>query len=347
MAKTGESNTSSNTPVVAGLHDWYPRGKSVSVKPAEMQTEFVSLSCSASGTLTLAIKQPDSIARLPERESVSLRLLQRKVEPIAFQKYSFKLETATDLVFGRDTTGKNLRIDAAAFDEKRVSVKINGVDDLNAQLDTTAPNRIKLSSVQQPNTVVTVVVAAEKDTIERTLDFTLHDVQTSSDVFGAWDNVRYIKEISADGTDGIDSWWIYSCRNLSSISNSTSLQVVSVLDKNGTQIISGAQLADVRFLLASTPYSNVDRYFNFIVETEQLANGFLLSSPISPIPQLQVSRDTVTELFPPLRVLPPSNNNYLDSSFISNDKINTSTSSAIVNDTGVKRLSGTKIIGPL
>lgn len=344
LQKVGETNHASNTPVVAGLQDWYPRGETIAPTPAAQAVESVPLSCASSGTLTIAVFQPDAVAALDERGTLTLRFLQRKVEPIAFQKYIYKLEAATDEVFGRDTTGKNLRVDQTAKDDGRVSVKVNGVDS-----DFAIPqvNRIKLPATYPANTIVTIVIAAEKDTVERNLTFTRHSTQSSSVNFGSWDNIRFLKSIGATGNESVDSWWLYSCTDLGSISNSTSLQVEAVLDKNGAMIISGSALKDVRFLLASPPYANVDRYYNFVVEAIDVSTDFPISSPTTSTRQLQVARPTVAELYPPLRVKLPISGVYTGSSYIQADTIVGTSSSAVITDTAAARLAGRKVIGPV
>lgn len=344
LSKTRETNTASNTPVVSGLQDWYPRGKSVTPTPAVQEEPKVTLSCSATGTLTIAVRQSDAVAALDSRAQLTMRFLQRKVEPISFQKYIYKLETLTDEVFGRDTTGKNLRIEPVAKGEGRVSVKVNGVD---TEFTIPQSNKIKLSASYPINTIVTIVVAAEKDTVERDLVFTRHSTQSSTVNFGAWDNIRFLKSVSTSGGEDANSWWMYSCTDLGAISNSTSLQVVSVLDKDGIQIISGPALADVRFMLASAPYANVDRYYNFVVEAMDAANGFPISSPTTSMRQLQVTRSTVAELYPPLRVRLPTNSVYAGSSYIQADTIVGTNSSQVVTNTAAVRLSGRKVIGPV
>lgn len=345
LTKTGETNTAMNTPVVSGLQDWYPRGQSISSTPAVQEEQKVTLSCSATGTLTLAVFQPDGVAALDSRSQLTVKFLQRKVEPISFQKYIYKLEAATDEVFGRDTTGKNLRVDQVAKDEQRISVKVNGVDDTGFTVPQS--NKIKLSAQHPANTIVTIVVAAEKDTVERNLVFTRHSTQSSSVNFGAWDNIRFLKSVTAGGGESGNSWWVYSCTDLGSISNSTSLQIVSVSDADGITIISGPALSSVRFLLASSPYANVDRYYNFVVEATDVAEGFPISSPTTSTRQLQVARSTVAELYPPLRIRLPSGNVYTNSSYIQADTIVGVSSSQVITDTASARLSGRKVIGPV
>ena len=345
MSKVGETNISQNTPVVAGLQDWYPRGQELSSTPLQKSIEYVGLSCAANGTITLAIQHTDADALTEERSELTVKFLQRRVEPISFQKYIYKLESTTDEVFGRDTTGKNLRVDAQAKADGRVSVKVNGVDHPNFTVPQV--NRIKLESQYDANTIVTVVVAAEKDTVERNLKFIRHSTQASTVNFGAWDNVRFVKTVDASGEDDPNSWWVYSCNDLTSISSSTSLQVDSIWDKNGTKIVSGEQLKQTRFLLASTPFTNVDRYMNFVVSLFDLSQGFVISSPVASTKQLQVERKTVTEIFPSMRMKLPVGNVYSDSSFIQEDTIVASSSSQITTDSAVSRLKGRKVIGPV
>lgn len=341
LSKSGSTDVATITPLVAGLPDWYPRGTQKSSTVQNNQQQMVALSCSANGALTIALRQ--TFGDLLNRQTVKVKLLQRKVEPIAFQQYTYQLESQTNEVFGRDINGKNLRVDQQSIDDGRVNVKVNGVE----RLDISCPvsNRIQFTTELHVGSLVSIVVAAEKNTIERYLSFGLHASQNSSENLGAWDNIRYVEDSTTLSSP--NSWWVYTCTDLGEIANSTALQIDSVFDSNDQLIMSGTALENAMFLMASAPYENVDRYYNFCIPFSILSEEFKLSTPVSTVRQLQVAKDDISEIFPPLKLTLPVNNNFPDSSYINEDVISASSSSQIITDSTASRLTGNKTIGPI
>jgi hypothetical protein len=268
------------------------------------------------------------------------------VEDVGYQQYLFKPTIATPTVSGRDVTGKNMRFDALAINEGRVFVRVDGVSRFvgtSANEIQLTPNIITFNTPLAAGAVVDVLVYAEKNTIERILTFNANLTTAISVNSGSWENVSYVKTYGASGILDAESWWLYTARSVSGIGSSSRMKLEGVYDAANTALFTGSQLAKVRFFLASSPYENVDRYLNFVVEASKLHETFALSSVMTDKIELFADAHSQVELYPPLQLYMSSNP--LISSFTKNDTITTNTN--IPTDTSSVKKSGTKIIGPV
>jgi hypothetical protein len=331
MTIIGETSTAEVTPPVAGLTDWYPRGVSNVVVPADIATQPFSLSTSSTGIVTVAIMAAQSW--VAANQQVVLRLIQRRTDDVTYQQYQYTLTAASNTVSGKDTNGKILKFSQAAIDEGRVFVRVNGVDSIPADFASWVPNIVTFSNILPIGTAVEVTVYSQKATIARDLLFTANQDATITANSGSWGNVNW-----AEDNFGA-KWFVYSCSTVSSLPNSAKFKVDGIYDALGTTLVSSPAV----FLLASSPFENVDRYMNYNVDISLLKADFNLSTSENTFMELNADANFVREIFPPLKLI--QNAVLSNSSFITADTY--ATSSAIVSDTSATRLSGVKIIGPV
>lgn len=302
---------------IVGAEDWYPRGQTkVQVTPVASE-ETVSLATSENGALVMAV-QADLESSVPD--FIDIELLQRRVESVATQDYTYRPTVNTTVFTGRDANGKILRIDSAAISDGRVEVRVNGVLSETAVLTT---NTVTFPSNVSAGSVVSVRVQLEKETVERTLRLTRNSLQTPTASRGAWANVDSFFRYDA-GT--FKRWWVYSVDTL------TGLNVGKI------KVISTGTVLESMLLLAHAPFEGFDRYLDFIVPTEPLLDDFLLSLEMSSN-SLIVSKSLVEEIYPPLRLT-------YSLSYVVEEERETVASSEIVSDEENVLLKSTIILGP-
>ena len=332
LNKIGETSTMISTPTVAGLTDWSARDSNIlTEQPAEDKT--YALSCAANGTLTLAL-QVNSAFTLANK-SIVLKLLQRKTQNVAYQQYLWKLTAATSVISGRDSNSKNLRFDQAAIDDARVFVTVNGVRQYPPQISL-SPNTVTFASTIAIGSVVDVSVYAEKSVIEKHIKFNLNSI---GGVSTAWSNISTVWQYDNVGMLGTTPLSLYSSELLGNISDISSYEVAGIWNETlDAELLGSTSLGVARFLLASSPFENPDRYLNFSISLTALTSGFNLTSTKSNVLELTVRESFLTEHFPPFKLL--KNVSYL--------KADTYTSSsAIPADTILVKIPGKKIIGPI
>jgi hypothetical protein len=333
LLKIGSTTSPSNTPSQAGLVDWYPRGQSVDVTALTSTEQTMKLSCSAIGVLSLAVKVNQQFVEL--YPSLTVKFIQRRIDDIAFTLYQFKTASlSTDIISGRDISGKILRFNQLAIDEDRVFVRVNGVlSTLNSDFTLTT-DIVTFTNILPIGASIEISVYTARDTISRELIFTANNSVSATVGSGAWGNIRYC--IDDDGYE----WWIYSCNSVSTIPTSARLKISSITAAGPGNPALGMQ--DVRILLASPPYENVDRYTNFYIDGSVMAQDFVLSTLLGTVNEMYADYSAMVEIYPPLKLV--YNTTMTASSFVTNDVF--TASYAITTDTPAVRLSGTKIIGP-
>lgn len=345
LFKIGESSTATSMAARSDLINWYPRGEQQNIVPVNNEIQTLSLSCSSTGVLTLAIYQSDLEAEA--RTNLVVKLTQRRIEDISYQQYVFRPSISTTLISGRDTSGKNLRFDQNVIDEGRIFVRINGVSkSIGSASDqiTLSPNTISFNSEIAAQSSIDVSIYFEKDTIEKTLTFTANKAFVVNSNSGAWGNIRYITEYGSDGNLKPNKWWLYSCTGFGDITTSSRLKLDSILEENGVTVaLAGQNLINARFLIASEPFGNTDRYLNFLVECATLNEGYMLSTVNNTITELLTDINSLKEIYPPFQLV--YDTVLQNSSFVTTDTF--ISSDAIPTDTALTRLVGKKTIGPI
>lgn len=313
----GTTATPINLTPVAGLEDWYADGSRTISNTASMEMA-VGIATSANGALVLAVKEQDE-GTLPSTIDVTFE--QRRSENVKYGEYTYRPQSATAVFTGKDSSGKILRIDAAAIAEDRIQVRVNGV----LTVDFTATtNTITLTTPAPTGSVVNIRVQSEKETITRTITFTRNHQLVPSIARGSWSNVDLIRRF-ASGV-GFETWWPYSVDD-TNVFGVGKLKIASI-DTNRPAML----------VLAHTPFTSFDRYTNFIVPSENLMDDFLIDVDAS-TRDLNVDRSLVLEIYPPLQLL--------GDAFIDLEPRVTESSSALVTDDINVLLKGTKILGPV
>lgn len=340
LFKIGETAISVAPTPITGLTDWYARGKKVDATPVEATTQTIALSTTTSGGLTLALYQtPTEHQQNPD---IFVKFQQRRVEDISYQQYIFKITTATSLLSGKDSTDKVMRFDQASIDEGRVFVRVNGVAKENNLDMVLSPNTVTFNSSIGVGSTVDVSVYLEKDTIERTLPFSANSSSFTSSTTGAWGNISWLGLYNESHQLDLTSkrWYVYHSTGLGGINSSSRLKLDGIYDDTGVNPL--GTLSDARFLLASSPYENADRYLNFVISAEVIAEDFSVASVVGSITELYADASAIEELYPPIQLLKVYGT---ESSYIVADTF--TTSSAVPTDTANIKLSGSKIIGPV
>lgn len=336
----GVTSNPSDTAPVEGLTDWYPRGKKVSASPVAATQQSVSLSCSSTGVLTLAVRMTD--AQATANPTLTMALTQRRVDDISYVVYNFKPSASTSTISGKDLTGKNLRFDQSAIDEGRVFVRLNGISIFPGDGITLTPNTVTFTTSVAAGSTVSVSVYSQQNTVSRTLDFEANYSFLVTSGSGSWGNVRWAEDYD-DMTGAInpEKWWLYSCTSLGEIASSSRLILDTIFQSDGvTPLVT--DFTTVRFLLSGDPHDNTDRYLNFYVDGVGIHDGYALSSSTATITELFADANVVLEIYPPMQLI--KSTVMTNSSFVTADTFPTTTYSS---DASAVRLSGTKIIGPV
>lgn len=319
LQRIGETSSPTSTTSQAGVVDWYPRGLSTVATALAPSNNTISMSCSASGVVTMAVKSVSEPAA-----ELTLELIQRKIDDISFTLY--KMPVSVDILSGQDTTGKRLRL-AEGIDPNRVTVRIFNISvGFTLSLDT-----ITLDSSFPSGTIADVSVQSIPDTIFRNLVFVANHSTVANVTSGAWGNVKWIKDVNGD------KWWLYSCGALSGLPTSSRFKIHKVY-QNSVEVS-----MPFIFLFASTPFENVDRYVQFYIDGDYLKEDFHISTEMGTVNEFYADKTSLVEIYPPFKLIYDS---VIDnSSFVSDDKF--TTSGNMSTDTTLTRFSGSKIIGPV
>lgn len=277
----------------------------------------VSLLNSFTGTLILANLASDA------EQKIIVKLEQAKNEEIKYQQFIFRNVESLTSVSGQDQNGKNLRFDQNAISENRISVKVDGV----TRDVSLTPNTVIFQSPVSANSVIDIFVYSEKTTINKELIFTPNKIGNTNN---AWNNVKHLQEITDSGLPNQTRMWVYSASGAAIFTPAKS-RIVSASYENGDDI----PLSNLKFLLSSTPFGNVDRYLNLYVSADSLNNEFVI---ISSVANIVVDFKILSEVFPPFRLDP------VDSFFSPDTYI---TDSSLQTDSYLVRIASKKIIGPV
>lgn len=321
LFKVGEKTVASPTPSIPGVIDWYPRTSQPASQEPVVQDQLVPLSTSRSNALVVALRIPDPLAL--SASEITLLLEQRKVEAVSFQQFTFRPQVDSTEFTGRDSTGRNLRVDQSAIVNDRVTVRVNGVQVFNFTL---SQFNLVFSSPVRAGSVVDVIVYAEKTTVEKVLTFSTNRSIVQNTTTGAWSNVRWM-------TNGLttEKWWLYTCTSLGVLDRSSTAKIISV-----NRGLTSIPLEDCLFLLASAPFSHIDRYIEFASKASLLGEDYNLQ--VSDERQVLTRRSLITDLYPPLKI---------EKASLTNDDIIPENSGAIPTDSASSFLKNKIINGKI
>jgi hypothetical protein len=301
---------------------------------------MISLANSASGTISIAVLLSDVEAN--SNEIINLKLIQKRVENLSAQSYSYRTTDSSQIITGKDNAGRILRFNQAAIDEDRVFVKLNGVTKINGTDIVLTPNTVAFNLPIPLGSSVDIAVYAEKGTIEKVLKFNLNNSLLENN-FGAWGNLRYVREINSDGILNVKKWWIYSCLQTNAINYTSGIKIDGLYQEDEiTPLKIDSNLTDVRFLLSSLANENTDRYLNFYINALELHNDFLMTSIFENVNTLFANEIALVEMYPPFKLTSNTTNT---GSYIKADTFITSTS--IQTDASNTLIQSKKIIGPI
>ena len=276
-----------------------PNERLENIVPIE-ESKSIMLSTSSFGSLTMAVRydleSPDNI--------LNVKVSQRKLNDVQYQQYVFRTTSSTTKIpqneSTKDISGKFLRFNSDIITQNRISVIVNGVPRVVGTDPTDivlTPNTVTFNSAIPSSSTVSVIVYSEQVTTENFLSFERNDILRNTDpTYGAWTNIKRI-----DCSDKPGNYHLYSCTFLSNLSYNTKIKVEAVLTPSGQIVKSKNSLSDVRFLLASPPYRNSDRYYNFVLSADNLTS-YVLSSSSSGFQQLSIDTSLVTEIYPPIEI---------------------------------------------
>lgn len=321
LSPQGETKVPAPVPSLDGVTDWYPRSQPVEEEKAPLHPTQVDLATSANGALTIAVRGTTE-ASMPD--SITLRVLQRKGEDINFSQYTFRTQSSTSTISGRDLNGKNLRFDTAAVSEDRVQVRVNGILRPDAILN---PNVVSFPAPMASGAVVDIIVYSTPLTVEQTIVLSKNTLSEMADTRGSWMNVKYVEMFEGNTKT---KWWLYSSDNLVGLSVGK-LKVIN-LDNAADQAM---------ILMAGIPYSSHERDLLHTIPVLPLYVDFYLSlTTVDDVTRLVVDWQFVKENFPPLQINPSLG-------FIQADSKTTTASSEVVTDDVNSMLLSSKILGPV
>jgi hypothetical protein len=349
----GQTTVFTPTPPVDGLTDWYPRGQKPAVVPAIPAEKTIDLSCSSKGILTIGLNVMADTSH-PPPSGFSALFSQQLTQDVSYNEFVFRIQAATTVVSGQDSTGKNLRFSTASVVAGLVFVLVNGVASFpgTAANGWTAgvANRITFNSSLVAGSVVTVSIYSQPPTFTVVLNFILNQNLTPNSNSGAWGNIRWAEEY--DPTTGQlkgSKWWLYTCSATDLLSASSRLSFLGTYTDTtlSTRLLPTSSVptdfSAIRFFLASPPYDNTDRYLNFYVDGSAIGNEYALLTSTSSITELFADSSALVEMYPPFQLI--ENSSVALSSFIIPDKF--STTDAVPATTPESLLVGTKILGPV
>lgn len=340
LFKIGDKAYAEQTKPVAGVTDWYPRGTSPSKDTGKTASDYVEMSVSSSGALVIAVKMTtDQASTIPE---LTLKIQQRRVETIPFTQFTFRiLVEGTTTVSGRDSQGRNLRIDSTAQSEGRLRVRVNGVE----TVDYTVSSSVQASTVtfMQPlplEGVVDIIVFNEKEVEEKELTFATNRTIAVNDLSGAWGNVRWVNRLNPLLSEpNEERFWLYTCTSTASLPSSARIKVVGLY--NGTALFNPERAV---FLLASTPYSHVDRYLGLVIPLPTLQEDFDILTSSKPTRDFTTDKTNIVSVYPPLMI----KRGYVDAlNSLTSDDVIPENSGAIPTDSSTVLLTSTLINGPI
>jgi hypothetical protein len=323
LSPTGQ--TTAPTPVlpVDGITDWYPRNQSPEKSTAPITPTEAYLNTSTTGGLVLAVREPNE-NYLPS--AITLTLSQRRGDNVSFSQYLFR-PLSLSTISGKDVNGKNLRFDADAISEGRISVRVNGV--LRTDMTLTA-NTITFDS--PVSGTVDVIVYTQPILNERQISVSRNKFGELTPTRGAWYNVSYILKFSA----GVyQKWWLYTADIVDGL-DTGKLKVTKIEGVPGPIYSSD----DIILLHADMPYATVDRTLTHVVPIGNLLDDFDMYFDTSIMPRLVIPWTALEEIYPPLVVNA--------SGRLEADPVQTTASSAVVtDDLSNVRIPTSKILGPV
>lgn len=342
----GQSLSPSFTPLAPNLSDWYPRNAVV----AEVQSSVspqVSLVNSGANTLTIAV----NMAHLPDGEdshngisAILLQLDKLQAVDIAFIEYVFNLTSDNSTISGRDSVGRNMKFDAAAIEDGRVTVRVNGVvrNPGTGVYDFVAsPNLITFNTPLSAGSKITVEVFSVAQISGATVELFRHDTANSNQkISGAWNNIKWILvPVANSPVLAYEKWWLFSSISLIGIDRNSQYRISGLKDTSNSSVLN-TENSNAAFLLSDSPNSNFDRVFHSLVTIDNLmaTNSHLLKTDVTTT-AFNVDSSLVKSINPAMTVSPLGAN---DSSYLYAN---------IASKTGAKDaadvLSSATVIGPL
>lgn len=309
LFKVGDKGYAEQTPPVAGVTDWYPRGTNPLPATAKPEPEYVEFNSSSSGAIVLAVKMTE--AQASAVSSLTLKMQQRRVETIPFTQFIFRIfktetvtqpgqeEVKTTVVSGRDSQGRNLRIDSTAESEGRLRVRVNGVERTDYTVTATGQaSSISIPGELTPESVIDIIVLSEKEVEEKELTFVTNRTIVVNDLSGAWGNVRWVDRLNpllSEPTE--ERFWLYTCTSTASLPSSARIKIVGLY--NDTELFDPQRAV---FLLASTPYSHVDRYLGLVIPLQVLQEDFKILTSNKSSRDFTTDKTNIVSIYPPLRI---------------------------------------------
>jgi hypothetical protein len=298
LLKVGERDIAEQTAPVVGVTDWYPRGTHPSDSEPVKTIEYVNMSGSSTGALVLAIRMTEDQANAVS--SVVVTLEQRRVEEISFNQFTYYVLTnGMTTISGRDSQGKNLRIDSTAVTEGRLRVRVNGVIRTDYTVNSSInSSSVVFSSVLPLQSAVDIIVFNEREVEDKELEFVTNRTIPVSDLSGAWGNVRWIDKINpAIPGPNEERWWLYTCTSIAGLQPSARIKVTQVLAET-TEI----SFENIMFLLASPPYSHVDRYLGLVVPMTECVEDFNILTSSKITRDFMIEKTRAKSIYPPLKI---------------------------------------------
>lgn len=297
--------------------NWVARGKDLQIASAPISEETTLMSVSSSGALTIAVKMSDLVAL--NTPNLSVKFEQRRIESVKFTQFVFMNTTATNTISGKDSYGKNLRIDLTAFAEGRVRVKVNGVHRNDFTVIAGQNASVTFETTIATLSTVDIFVYLEKEVEGRTLTFVANYALSVNSLTGSWGNVKWIY-LPDKITKAETKYWLFTSVSTGNIQPSSYARLVEVV---------GHELSNVEFLLAKKPFSHLDRYHLGTIRAIDLESSFSVFASNRSIRDFTVSPKLVTSTFPIIKIyyygekasLTANNSIYLDKGVLNADSL--------------------------
>jgi len=278
--------------------DWIARGSSIQ-SDKTVEAEKISLmSVSSNGALTVALKMDDA----SDIVALNVKFEQRRTESVKFTQFTFLTSSSTPTISGKDSRGKTLRIDSAAFAEGRIKAKVNGVMREDFTVIPGQNASIQFSTTIAVSSTVDIFVYFEKEVEEKILTFEPNFLLPVNSLTGAWGNLKWIylpDKITKEET----KYWLFTVTSTASMLPSSYARLVEIeeihANEEDNRIV---DISDVEFLLTKKPFSHFDRYMLGTIPASVLNASFEMFTSSRTIRDFSIASKNIVNIFPLIKI---------------------------------------------
>jgi hypothetical protein len=288
------------SPPEIGITDWRKRGSKITPDLNITTAPLINLSTGALKQLVIAVSYPTE----PAIDALFVLTLTVKSDtPKAYREYIFRNPDSFSTISGVESglEKKALRFTAFGNSPDKIEVFVNGVqrklgndpEDFQVFMGNSSlapPNTILFNTtIEQSGSItqVDVIISKEEPTSTIAITFKRNKPDESRTGMGAYENISYVDRL-------VGSEWKRFYLFTYDLDDS-SIPLNSILVSQGG--------ADEMFLLARSPYTQLDRYANIILPVRDIHpdTDFIKYFAQDTITTARATETSIVPIFPPLR----------------------------------------------